>query len=378
MFFRINYRFLFLPAALVAIVTGAVIVGASAPDQGRITVTGIESLGIVTFPTGYRFAGTEVGGLSGIAYDAYRDVYYVISDADAPRFYTVDIDVSDGTLDPGDVVFQDVTFLRNHTNTLYTGDTVDAESMVVVQPGTFYISAEGQLEEEPFAPPFVDRFNPTGKQTRALPIDEKFLPGGSNSVRENLAFESLTVDPAGEFLYTAIENALEADGPVATVDVGSPARVVQFSLAPAGAGAEYVYPVGPIPFPPNPPGAFADNGLVELQALDDEGSFIAMERSFAVGVGNTVRLFETTTTGATDVSSRDHLGMPGSYEPMDKRLLADFEVDLGVDPDNLEALRFGPTLPDGRQLLIVVSDNNFNPGQITQFVALAVALAPVD
>jgi hypothetical protein len=35
---------------------------------------------------------------------------------------------------------------------------------------------------------------------------------------------------------------------------------------------------------------------------------------------------------------------------------------------------FGPVLPDGRITLILVSDNNFNPTQTTQFIALAVEL----
>jgi hypothetical protein len=59
-------------------------------------------------------------------------------------------------------------------------------------------------------------------------------------------------------------------------------------------------------------------------------------------------------------------------------MVADFEQDLGVDPDNLEGMAWGPTLPDGRALLIVISDNNFNPDQTTQFIALAVELVPKD
>jgi len=54
--------------------------------------------------------------------------------------------------------------------------------------------------------------------------------------------------------------------------------------------------------------------------------------------------------------------------------LAGFEADLRVVLDNLEGMIFGPPLPDGRQLLIVVSDSNFNPSQTTQFIALAVEL----
>ena len=65
------------------------------------------------------------------------------------------------------------------------------------------------------------------------------------------------------------------------------------------------------------------------------------------------------------------------FTPVSKRLVADFEQDLGIDPDNLEGMTFGPTLPDGRVLLIVVSDNNFNPFQTTQFIALAVELDTV-
>ncbi|KAA3656989.1 MAG: hypothetical protein DWQ04_29440 [Chloroflexi bacterium] len=49
-------------------------------------------------------------------------------------------------------------------------------------------------------------------------------------------------------------------------------------------------------------------------------------------------------------------------------------MDLGVSPDNLEGMTFGPPLPDGRLPLIVVSDNNFNPNQITQFIVVAIEL----
>jgi hypothetical protein len=60
---------------------------------------------------------------------------------------------------------------------------------------------------------------------------------------------------------------------------------------------------------------------------------------------------------------------------MTKTLVVDI-ASLGVQPDNLEAMSFGPMLPDGRMLLILVSDNNFNPSQVTQFMALAVELGP--
>lgn len=40
--------------------------------------------------------------------------------------------------------------------------------------------------------------------------------------------------------------------------------------------------------------------------------------------------------------------------------------------DNLDASAFGPVLPDGRQSLVITSDNNFSTRQTTQFLAFAI------
>ena len=80
-----------------------------AKDTDAQTVVGVENLGVVTFETGTIFEDTEVGGLSGITYDAARGGYYALSDdrsqTDPARYYTVDIDFADGSLDDGDVTF---------------------------------------------------------------------------------------------------------------------------------------------------------------------------------------------------------------------------------------------------------------------------------
>ena len=359
---------------LVLTVAGSTYAQPATARDKQLSIASIESLGLVTFPTGYEFAGTEVGGLSGIAYDARREVYYAVSDDATPRFYTIAIDLSDGSLDDGDVTFLDVTLLTERGNVPFEPGTVDAESIVQPRSGLLYISSEGEVEADPPIDPFLNRFNLTGLLTQLLPLPEKFLPGGANSVRDNLSFEGLAATPNGKWLYTGTENALEADGPIATLTDNSPSRVLEVELSARRPGREFIYVVAPIPKAPDPAGAFADNGMSELMALDNRGTFLAMERSFAVGVGNTIRLFETSIQGATDVSSMEVLGPPGSYAPMSKEFIADFEEDLGITPDNLEGMRFGPTLPDGRRMLIVISDNNFNPSQITQFIALAVEL----
>src|SRR5688572_16012121 len=79
----------------------------------RVTLASYEVIGTVNIPTGAQFEETEIGGLSSVAYDSKRGAYYAISDdqgtIDPVRYYTLDIDLSDGQLDPGDISFLDVT-----------------------------------------------------------------------------------------------------------------------------------------------------------------------------------------------------------------------------------------------------------------------------
>ncbi len=102
--------------------------------------------------------------------------------------------------------------------------------------------------------------------------------------------------------------------------------------------------------------------MVELIALEHPGIFLALERSFAEGVGNNIRLYEVLSQDATDISDIDSLLAVGDelseVNAVEKNLLLDFS-DLGITLDNIEGMTLGPVLPDGRQSLIVVSDNNF-------------------
>ena len=130
------------------------------------------------------------------------------------------------------------------------------------------------------------------------------------------------------------------------------------------------YALEPIPLAPDPANDFADNGVSEILALT-ETSLLVLERSYAVGRGNTVRLYEASTEQASDV-----LGMAslkgGRFAPATKRLVLDFAA-LGLPKiDNLEGMSWGPVLPNGNRTLVLVSDDNFSPEQVTQFIALEV------
>jgi hypothetical protein len=96
-----------------------------------------------------------------------------------------------------------------------------------------------------------------------------------------------------------------------------------------------------------------------------------VERAFVTGVGNKVRVYEIDTLGATNI--KDVSSIAGKQiKPVRKKLLVDLDT-LGLPKvDNVEGITWGPTLPTGERTLLLVSDNNFNAGQITQVIALAV------
>ncbi|NJR58442.1 MAG: phytase [Cyanobacteria bacterium CRU_2_1] len=348
-----------------------------ASDFSRNTVTGLDFLGEVTFPTGLTFDGTVVGGLSGITYDRDNNRFYSIADDrsqfNPARFYTLGIDLSDGTLDDGDVSFTDVTTLTDDSGNPFPALSLDPESIVLTENGTLFISSEGDANR--VINPFVNAFSLGGKQFDSLPIPDKFLPTAdqSSGIRNNAAFESLAITPNGRYLYTATENALYQDGSAATLEDESPARILRFDLTTGQADKEILYYTDPVAEESVPPGAFATNGLVELLALDNNGNFLALERSLSAGVGNSVKLYEVNTQNTTDISGVEAIEGLEVDAVAEKRLLLDFG-ELGITLDNLEGIALGPVLPDGRRSLIVVSDNNFSDTQFTQFLAFAVDL----
>jgi 5'/3'-nucleotidase SurE len=352
-------------------------------DESRNKVTDVELLGEVqSFKTGFLLAETEVGGLSSIAYNSASNNYYALSDdrSENARFYTLNIDLSDGSLDEGDVSFESVTTLSQQNGDPFVANTLDPEGIAISGLGTLYISSEGNANE--LINPFINQFSLTGEEIDGLNIPAKFLPTADNSsgIRNNLAFESLTITPDKRFLYTATENTLYQDGSGTSLDNEGTVRIVKYDLTTKEVVGEFVYIVEAIPTEPIPADGFADNGLVELLAIDNNGTLLALERSFAVGVGNTIRLYEINTQGALDVSSQPDLfweeeGITFEIDPaVNKRLLVDLQADLGISPDNVEGMTLGPILPDGSQSLILVSDNNFSDAQTTQFIALGLDL----
>jgi hypothetical protein len=351
----------------------------------------VEFLGEVVVPTGTLFEGTEIGGLSSITFDPGRNIYYVLSDdqgnrptGDPVRYYTVAIDLGDGMFEAGDLTFVAVTQLFEKQKTPFAPGGLDPEGLVLGREGFLFMSSEGNIFADPIIDPFIKRYNLNGRVTASLPIPDKYIPNGvDKGVRFNLSFESLNSTPDGRSLITAGEGALYQDGPASTFDNGSLARILVYDLRKRLPMAEYVYEVAPWA---EPSAIFGVNGIVEVLPIDNAGTMLVMERSFSVGgvlgggTGNVVVINEVSTQGATDVLGVDALYEGGSsipFTPVSQREVFAFD-DLGIPIDNIEGMTFGPPLPDGRQTLVIVSDNNFSAGQFTQFIVLALNMAPVE
>jgi hypothetical protein len=364
----------FKPRAAALLMAGLALSLGAAGVAGANDEPRLRFLGEVQFPTGLVFEGTQVGGLSGIDHDPQRNLYYSISDdrsqINPARFYELTIDLSDGTLDDGDVGFRRVVTILNEQGLPFAPFSLDPES-IRFDPTrrTLFWTSEGDANA--LVPPFVREMKRDGRFVQELETPAKYDPtaGASSGIRNNLAFENLTLQGHGSKLLTATENALNQDGPAASLAEGSPSRILQLDSRSGKALAEYIYVTEPVPDAPNPPGSFSTNGLVEILSLD-KGRFLAMERAFSTGVGNTIRIFLADLSRATDVRRLDSIaGVP--IRTVKKELLFDLDT-LGIPLDNVEGITFGPRLRTGERTLILVSDNNFSAIQFTQFLAFAV------
>lgn len=354
--------------------------------------------------SGTSFQGTTVGGLSGIDFDASTGSYYAISDdrsgINAARFYNLGLNlnqfVRSATPGSAGVAFNSVTTLQTPTGTAFAPNTVDPEGIRYnAARQTLVWSNEGQRTAAGLQSPTVREMRLDGTHVRDFAVPTAFVPAGSaagtatgdRGINNNLAFESLTYSLDGRTLYTATENALVQDGPTASVNNGSRSRILSFDVATGQAGAEYAYDVSPVAIAPNPAGQFATNGLTDLLAIGDR-QFIGIERSFATGAqtpgtpvtGNTIRLYLIDARHATDISGRDSIAGDDSIVAASKELLLDLSTLRNDDGsalalDNIEGLTLGPVV-DGKQTLVLVSDNNFSGTQFTQFVALQISQVP--
>lgn len=336
----------------------------------------LQLIGEYQLPTETSFEALQFGGISGITYDPEKQRYYAISDArnrqeDGPaRFYTLAIEMNaDGITD---VEILNMHLLTDPTGTPWPEGEVDAEGIALTpdKNGLYWASELGAgLQWMDFS----------GKQIEAysteIPTYYAEQTQGEFGARYNNLFEGLSITPDQKTLFMAMESALKQDGSQATVSSSSPARILKYTIdqatnAPQLVG-EYLYNVDPIPiassFGPS------DNGVSEILALN-EHTLLLLERSGRSVSENhqqwefNIRLFLVDLSKSTNILGLEriqHAKDPRMIQPAFKEKILSFS-DISDNPDNLEAITFGPEI-SGHQTLLFVSDNNFQPHQRTQF-----------
>jgi hypothetical protein len=315
--------------------------------------------------------GHLVGGLSGVAWEPTCDQWLAVSD-DAARFgpvraFRLAVDLDDGRLDPGDVTAIGTVLFRRPDGSLYDQLEIDLEGVEIDGDGRIWLSSEGHVSYG--VKGFIRRFAGDGTALGDLPVPSVVL----EQQRHNLGLEALAITPDGRYFFAGVENALASDGPVSDLEVSSPTRILRWDLErPDAAPVQYLYRTEPTPDAPTEEGAFRANGLTGLVALGPD-TLLTLERSYAVGVGNRARLFEVGLTPEAEIPAS---GLGPEHPGVSKRRVADLE-DLGCDPDNIEGIDLGPALPGGGRLVLLTSDNNFQPEvQANLVVALRITGGP--
>ena len=320
-----------------------------------------------TLPAGATFDGTVVGGLSSIAYDppprrllraVRRPGRRLHPDQHAARFYTLDIDVSDGTLDPGDVTVLAVTTLRGPDGQPFPPLSLDPEGLTLTREDRLIITSEG-IATQGIAP-FVREFDLSGQQVAELPVPGYFDPVDStHGVRQNLGFEAAAVAPHGQPLFVGAENALAQDGPAATTTTGSNGPAA--ALPPRRRSSTVRSRSGCT----RPRRSSRVAGVHRERA----GRAAAVGQRAPAGDGAVLlgrcgqhdpHLPGRRCTGATNVAGIDDLDKVKKLRTVRKTLLLDLD-ELGLTLDNIEGMTLGPRLPDGRQSLAARQRQQLHP-----------------
>ncbi|MEV4190011.1 esterase-like activity of phytase family protein [Streptomyces toxytricini] len=374
---------LLLTSTLAPAVAAAAQPDASGEGLGRAVQARL--LGEKTVPHKLAFQDTTVGGLSGIDRNPCTGEYVFISDdrsyLQPARFYTAKLDV-----DAGGVHAVDFTgthpFLQPDgavypSPTAGDGKAVDPEEIRVDPRGCDYWWAqEGdrpKVAGPPVVQPSIQYASPVGDHFGQLRLPANYeITMEERGPRRNQAIEAFTFGSKGKVVTSAVEGPLLQDGPEPDVNNGALVRVTQQDRDGRVLG-QFAYPLEKI-FAENDPDSpwGPDTGVPSILAFPDQPHrYLVLERTWVAGAGYKIRLFDATTRGATDVRETESLAGQ-TLVPMRKKLVADFDT-LGLSAvDNTEGMTWGPDLPSGERLLVLVSDDNFAEEAITQIVALGI------
>ena len=275
--------------------------------------------------------------ISGVTY-AGGNLFYAVDDNDGKLYpLTLDINRSNGSLASSGI-------------TIGAGVTMSGGNDM---EGCAFDPASGKVWISQETSALIREFDPaTGALIRSAPV-----PAIQKQYVGNYSLEALTIAGDGKTMWTANEEALKVDGPLATNTVGSVVRLTKFTRAavrdnwtPAGEWAYVTQPIGSVK------DSHTRSGVSGLCALPD-GTLLVLERRCYSPEGFfpdfNIRLYQVNFAGATDVSAISAL-KDATYTKTTKSLL--WQYTNTTDMPNYEGICLGPRLNDGSCALVLISD----------------------
>ena len=352
-------------------VTPRLLPGRACPEKGPKTE--LEFLGQQIIPTGTQFQGTQFGGLSGLAYDERRDVFYAFSDDQVNvRFYTLRIDVSSGV--PAVQILAVTTRAGRDRSALRRPDGRPGRARAdegrharphlggLRRPADRPVGARVRPRRPPARARCRSRRLPAERRGHARRAPEPRLRERGDAAERPLPLHRhrgrpRAGRPAGDARGREPGSAAPLQPP--DRDARPPVRLLDRSDRRAARARR-------------PSSRSTASSSCCRSTTSSCSRWSARSRSARPGTGNTIKLYRVALPGADDVNGFDSLAtLLGGLQPVEKTLLLDLDA-LGLPLDNVEGMAFGPDLPDGRRSLVLVSDNNFAPAQFTQFLLFAV------
>jgi hypothetical protein len=326
---------------------------------------------------------------SGIAYSGQGNRFIMVSDrgpADGAvsfqcRMHFVDILVKSEGRPEVKASLRDTVLLKDEDGRSFLGiasafDLARPAASLRLDPEGVRVGRDGSIFISDEYGPYIYQFAPNGKRLRSIRIPEKFqilnprakeedeVKANKSGRVSNKGMEGLAITPDGRKLVATLQAPLIQDGG----RKGSNCYLVEIDLI-TGASREFLYPL-------EKPGL----GLSEILAVNDH-EFLVIERDGLHGKeARHKKIVRIDIAKATDISARTSLpvkGLPEGVVAVKKHLFLDL-LDprhglAGPDfPGKLEGLAFGPDLSDGRRLLIVTNDNDFDAKKSTWFYAFAI------
>ncbi|WP_339907343.1 esterase-like activity of phytase family protein [Symmachiella dynata] len=333
------------------------------------------------------------GGISALEYAGDKNRFFALADRGPDdgatgyqcRFHELNIDFDENGTRPADISIVSTTLLSDVSGRPMTGNATvyaptdklagrfDPEGIRLTKNNTLLISDEYG--------PHVMEFSLSGKEQRRFPLPAYFSalhPGDSKAAENKLnhsgrssnrGLEGLALTPDGQFAYGIFQGPLLQDA--SRTKKGKPfgrnCRIVKLDTH-TGETWEYVYQLDDV-----------DHGLNEILALNDH-QFLVIERDGETGdEAKFKRIMQIDLTATTAIDGSKALpknGLPSNITPAAKTVFIDLlDPQFGLAgssmPKKIEGLSHGPRLADGRQTLVIASDNDFQADVPTLFWVFA-------